>query len=515
MLKTSPCALLLVNSTRSFCCEQTRDEVRVRFAPSPTGNLHLGGLRTALYNFLFARSQGGKFVLRIEDTDQQRLVPGVVQQIEATLDRYQLFRDEGPSNSGKFGPYFQSERKATYRDAVEQLIDSGNAYRCFCTKTRLDMLRREAVRRHEVPKYDNHCRGLTDEEVKKKLESGENYAIRFKLERKEIYFEDQIFGEITQNSNEGDFILMKTDSFPTYHLANVVDDHHMQISHVIRGSEWLTSVSKHVQLYQAFGWSSPVWIHLPLLVRSSKKKLSKRDKDAFVGFYDIDRGYLPIAVLNYLCRNGSGIKDFDVSKLYTLDEMIRKFDFHLIGKRNITLDQLALDAYGYKAIQNADVDEQLVPEIMRRLQRTFPGTPAKLNVDPDYVKKVLDLFKRMNQKLCYLEQLTDSDFKYYFLRPTSPEKAVSLFDPHMISSILNGFMDCGDWNLDYIKTLASTHGIECAQIFQIIRLALIDCQSGPPIMELFEFFGKNECLKRFSTMVGMLKESNLSSTSTV
>ncbi|VBB34604.1 unnamed protein product, partial [Acanthocheilonema viteae] len=239
----------LVNFTRSFCCKQTCDEVRVRFAPSPTGNLHLGGLRTALYNFLFARSQGGKFILRIEDTDQQRLVPGAVQQIEATLDRYKLFRDEGPSNSGKFGPYLQSERKAVYRDAVEQLIDSGNAYRCFCTKTRLDMLRREAARRHEVPKYDNHCRGLTYEEVKRRLENGENYAIRFKLERKEVCFEDQIFGEITQNSNEGDFILMKTDSFPTYHLANVVDDHQMRISHVIRGSEWLTSVSKHIQLY--------------------------------------------------------------------------------------------------------------------------------------------------------------------------------------------------------------------------------------------------------------------------
>ncbi|EFO25182.2 glutamyl-tRNA synthetase [Loa loa] len=512
MLKASACTVQFISSTRNFHSRQTCDEVRVRFAPSPTGNLHLGGLRTALYNFLFARSQGGKFILRIEDTDQQRLVPGAVQQIEATLDRYELFRDEGPSNSGKFGPYLQSGRKAIYRDAVEQLIDSRNAYRCFCTKTRLDMLRREAARRHEVPKYDNHCRELTDEEVKKRLENGESYAVRFKFERKEVHFKDQIFGEITQKSSEGDFILMKTDSFPTYHLANVVDDHHMQISHVIRGSEWLTSVSKHIQLYQAFGWLSPMWIHLPLLVRNSSKKLSKRDKDAFVEFYDIDKGYLPIAVLNYLCRNGSGIQDFDLSKLYTLDEMIRKFNVYLIGKRNIMLDQLVLDAYGHKAIQNADVDKQLVPEIMKRLQRTFPEAAAELIADSDYVKKVLDLFRRTDQKLCYLEQLISSDFKYYFLRPTSPEKTLSEFDAHIVSSILSSFMDCGDWNMDYMKTLASIHGIKCPQIFRIIRLALIDCQSGPPVMELFEFFGKKECMKRFSTMIEMLKESKLSST---
>ncbi|VDK69406.1 unnamed protein product [Litomosoides sigmodontis] len=514
MLKTSVCDLQLVISARTFCSKRALD-VRVRFAPSPTGNLHLGGLRTALYNFLFARSQGGKFILRIEDTDQQRLVPGAVQQIEATLDRYELFRDEGPSNSGKFGPYLQSERKAIYQDAVEELINSGNAYRCFCTKTRLDMLRREAARRHEVPKYDNHCRALTNEEVQKKLENGENYAVRFKFERKEVHFKDQIFGEITQNSDEGDFILMKTDSFPTYHLANVVDDHQMLISHVIRGSEWLSSVSKHMQLYQAFGWSSPVWIHLPLLMRNNKKKLSKRDKDAFVEFYDIEKGYLPVAILNYLCRNGSGIRDFDASKLYALDEMIANFDYHLIGKRNIMLDQLVLDTYGHKAIQNADIDKQLVPEIMRRLQRTLPEAAAKLIADSSYVDKVLNLFKRVDQKLCYLEQLTDSDFKYYFLRPTGPEKTVSEFDPHMVSSILKGFMDCGDWNMDYIKALASTHEIECSQIFRIIRLALIDCQSGPPVIELFEFFGKEECLKRFSAMVEMVKESKLSSTSSV
>ncbi|KAM3728061.1 putative glutamate--tRNA ligase [Dirofilaria immitis] len=488
MWKTSPRFLQLINCKRHFCSKQTHDEVRVRFAPSPTGNLHLGGLRTALYNFLFARSRGGKFILRIEDTDQQRLVPGAVEQIEATLDRFKLFRDEGPSNSGKFGPYLQSQRREIYRGAAEQLIDSRYAYRCFCTEERLNMLRREAARRHEVPKYDNYCRGLTEEEVKKRLENGENYTIRFKLEEKEVFFKDQIFGEIAQKCSEGDFILMKTDSFPTYHLANVVDDHHMRISHVIRGSEWLSSVVKHIQLYQAFGWSSPLWIHLPLLVRSSNKKLSKRDKDAFVEFYDIDKGYLPIAVLNYLCRNGSGIRDFDASKLYTLEEMIRKFDVSLIGKRNIMLDQLVLDACGHKAIQDADIDKQLVPEIMRRLQRTFPEAAAELISDPNYISK------------------------YYFLQSTSPKKILSEFDALTVSSILHDIMNCDGWNMDNIKTLASMHDISCAQIFRIIRLSLIDCQSGPPVMELFKFFGRKECSKRFLAMSEMLKISKLPST---
>ncbi|VDN01701.1 unnamed protein product [Thelazia callipaeda] len=414
--------------TKSFC-RQSSNEVRVRFAPSPTGNLHLGGLRTALYNFLFARSRGGKFVLRIEDTDQERLVPGAVQQIEKTLDRYKLFRDEGPSCGGKFGPYTQSERKYFYQNAVQQLIDNGHAYRCFCSKTRLDMLRREAARRNEVPRYDNHCRALTKEEVEKKLERGESYVVRFKLEQKEMSFNDEIFGKITQKTDEGDFIVMKTNLYPTYHLANVVDDHYMQISHVIRGCEWLISVSKHLQLYH----------------------------------------------------------------------------------KRIVLDQMVLDNYGFKALQNADVDRHLVPEIIARLQRAVPEAAAEIITDSDYVKRVLHLFERTDQKFCYLEQITDSDFKYYFLRPVKAEKLLSEYDVSLTSSILKDVIGSNIWDMTYFRQLSSAHSIRYAEVFRIIRLALIDSPHGPPVMELLHFFGRKECLIRFLAMHEMLEASKLSS----
>uniref|UniRef100_A0A915BG53 Nondiscriminating glutamyl-tRNA synthetase EARS2, mitochondrial n=1 Tax=Parascaris univalens TaxID=6257 RepID=A0A915BG53_PARUN len=312
----------------------TASGVRVRFAPSPTGKMHLGGLRTALYNFLFARSHSGSFIVRIEDTDQQRTVQGAARQIEEILDHFELYRDEGPSKGGPFGPYVQSQRLNTYVDAAERLIDAGHAYRCFCSQERLKMLRREALRKRETPRYDNLCRGLSREETAARMRGGEPSVVRFKMKQKDITFQDEVFGIISQVFDEGDFVLLKSDSYPTYHLANVVDDHAMRISHIIRGMEWISSTPKHVQLYRAFDWEQPLWLHLPLITRDGSRKLSKRDEDAFVEFYREQEGYLPLAVLNFLVRNGSGIRDFRANHLYTLEEMVENFDHTTIGRRN-------------------------------------------------------------------------------------------------------------------------------------------------------------------------------------
>ncbi|KAK5980315.1 Glutamate--tRNA ligase [Trichostrongylus colubriformis] len=308
------------------------EQVRVRFAPSPTGHLHLGGLRTALYNYLFARHNKGCFILRIEDTDRARLVPESVDSIERILDHYGLHYDEGPRNGGPYGPYQQSERLPLYKNAVDQLIESGHAYRCFCSEDRLALLRKDSVRRGEIPKYDRKCRSIDDSESRSRADAGESFVVRLKLDKQNVSFEDEIFGAVDQCIDESDMVLLKSDGFPTYHLANIVDDRAMNISHVIRGVEWLSSTGKHALLYKAFGWRAPKWLHLPLITRDGKKKLSKRDKDAYVDFYEQELGVMPSAVLNLLIRNGSGISNFDSAHLYTLDEMIANFDEHCIGR---------------------------------------------------------------------------------------------------------------------------------------------------------------------------------------
>ncbi|PNF34521.1 hypothetical protein B7P43_G10725 [Cryptotermes secundus] len=226
-------------------------EVRVRFAPSPTGHLHLGGLRTAFYNYLFAKSHGGKFILRIEDTDQSRIVPDAVDKFENDLEWVGIVPDESPSVGGPYGPYKQSERLSLYRNQVKSILEKGEGYYCFCTDRRLDLLRREALRARQVPRYDNRCRHLSEEEVKERLDRGDNYCIRFKLMSDEEAFEDLVYGRISYNValNEGDPVIIKSDGYPTYHFANVVDDHFMKISHVLRGVEWQISTSKHILLY--------------------------------------------------------------------------------------------------------------------------------------------------------------------------------------------------------------------------------------------------------------------------
>ena len=280
-------------------------KVRTRFAPSPTGYMHVGNLRTALYAYLLAKKNDGDFILRIEDTDRERTVDGAINIIYSTLKKAGIYWDEGPDIGGNFGPYIQSERMSFFKDYALQLVEKGHAYYCFCNKERLDELKDLQKASGTPPKYDGHCRNLSSEEIQKNLEAGLPYVIRQKMPREgSTTFQDEVFGEITfENSDLDDQILIKSDGMPTYNFANVVDDHLMEISHVIRGSEYLSSTPKYNLLYEAFGWEKPVYIHCSPVMKNATEKLSKRNGDAT--FEDLfSKGYLPQAIVNYIALLG-------------------------------------------------------------------------------------------------------------------------------------------------------------------------------------------------------------------
>ncbi|NXS14072.1 SYEM protein, partial [Neodrepanis coruscans] len=305
--------------------------------PTITGFLHLGGLRTALYNYIFAKKHRGTFILRVEDTDQNRVVPGAAEGIEDMLDWAGIPPDESPRRGGPCGPYLQSLRLELYRGACAALLDSGAAYRCFCSPQRLELLRREALRSQQTPRYDNRCRHLSAADVAQKVSQGLDHVVRFQLQKGVEPFQDLVYGwnrhEVAEV--EGDPVILKGDGFPTYHLANVVDDHYMGVTHVLRGAEWLTSTSKHLLLYRAFGWEPPQFGHLPLLLNKDGGKLSKRQGDIFLERFARD-GFLPEALLDIVTNCGSGFAEKQMGR--TLEELISQFDIGRITTHYALLD---------------------------------------------------------------------------------------------------------------------------------------------------------------------------------
>ena len=333
--------------------------VRVRFAPSPTGYLHVGGLRTALYNYLFARKNNGKFILRIEDTDRNRYVEGAVEKLISSLKWCGLEYDEGPDVEGQYGPYMQSERLALYKQHAQQLVDAGKAYYCFCTPERLEALREDQQRR-KLPqaKYNKLCLSLSKKEIDEKLSSGIQHVIRLNVEPdQKIIFDDIIRGKIEfESNNVDDQVLIKGDGYPTYHLANVVDDHLMEISHVIRGEEWLSSTPKHVLLYNFFGWEKPHFAHLPLLLNPDRSKLSKRQGDVAVEDYR-DKGYLKDALVNFVALLGWNAGDDQ--EFYYIDELIQKFSLEKVNKSGAVFDLEKLNWLNAEHLRKKSNDELL------------------------------------------------------------------------------------------------------------------------------------------------------------
>ncbi|PKK90886.1 MAG: glutamate--tRNA ligase [Candidatus Wallbacteria bacterium HGW-Wallbacteria-1] len=315
---------------------------RVRFAPSPTGYVHVGSLRTALYNYLYARRNKGTLILRIEDTDQKRYVEGAVENLLSSMEWAGITFDEGPSQGGDFGPYYQSQRLELYKKHCQTLLDSGHAYRCFCTPERLEKLRAELMSQGKDSMYDGNCRALSSDEVSQRMANGEKSVVRLAMPvGEQISWKDIIRGEVTFDSSLiDDQVLVKSDGFPTYHLANVIDDHCMEITHVIRGEEWVSSTPKHLVLYKAFGWTPPQFAHLPLLLNSDRSKLSKRQGDVAVEDYR-NKGYLPESLVNFIAL--LGWYPGDDREIFTLDELTETFSLEKVSKSGSVFDTAKLD----------------------------------------------------------------------------------------------------------------------------------------------------------------------------
>jgi len=508
-------------------------ETRVRFAPSPTGPLHMGGVRTALFNYLFAKRHGGKMILRIEDTDQTRFVPGAEDYIKESLAWTGIEFDEGTGGQGKFGPYKQSERKDIYTRYIQELIDNGKAYYAFDTSESLDKIRKEYEARGERFMYNYATRkqldnslALNPEETKEKLASGVPYVVRFKIpENQEVVMNDIIRGKVVVNSNTlDDKVLMKSDGLPTYHLANIVDDHLMQISHVIRGEEWLPSLPLHYLLYEAFGWDKPQFAHLPLIMKPvGKGKLSKRDGAKF-GFpvfplqwkepktgevyagYRED-GYFPESFVNLLAL--LGWNPGTEQEIFTMDELIQIFDLERVNKSGAKFDPEKAKWFQHQHLQRKSLDELVdlfIPLLQEKLGYTIEGKAIR-----DYSKKVIELLK---ERATFVKDFWNQG-NFFFVAPSEyAPKAVKKQwkeqTPDLMLEVIEVLQNIDDFTAGNIKEKLSEwitgKEIGFGKVMQPLRLSLVGDLKGPDLFVIMEMLGKDEVIKRIQTAVEKIQK---------
>lgn len=477
--------------------------IRTRIAPSPTGrDIHIGNLYTALINWAWAKKNNGKFIIRIEDTDQARLVPGSEERIINSLKNYNLSADESPLDGGDYGPYRQSQRLDIYKKHVQTLIDNGTAYYCTCSKERLDQVRKEQQAAKQIPRYDRHCLDR-QEEVKKEIAEGKHYVIRLKVPDKEIIFTDLIRGEIKISGKDmDDQVLLKSDGFPTYHLAVVIDDHLMQISHIIRAEEWLPSTPKHVLLYQAFGWQLPIFCHLPILRNPDKSKLSKRKNPVWASWY-LDQGILPEAMLNYLAL--MGWTHPDQKDIFGLEEFIDKFDLKDINTTGPIFDFEKLKWMNGKYIREKLSDETLLTRLKKYL--TIEISDAVLSKVLPLIKERLELLSDVNNLLAFLNpdqtidieevrkqtkgKKSDEDIKILLLALRDKLNSDQQFSPGSIET------DIRD-----LKAKFSQWGGQ--DYFMTIRVVTTAFAITPPLFESMEILGKDLVLKRVDMVLSQL-----------
>lgn len=499
--------------------------VRVRFAPSPTGPLHIGGVRTALFNYLFAKKHKGTFVLRIEDTDQNRYVEGAEQYIVESLDWCGIPYDEGPGKNEKFGPYRQSERKALYKTYADKLISEGKAYYAFDTAEELDTHRKEHEANGKTFIYNWHNRmklknslALSAEEVQAKLDSGEDYVIRFKSPQDEILeLNDMIRGDIKIDTNTlDDKVLFKSDGMPTYHLANIVDDHLMEITHVIRGEEWLPSLALHHLLYQAFGWESPEFAHLPLILKpTGKGKLSKRDGDK-LGFpvfpltwkdpksneesrgYRED-GYFAEAVVNFLAF--LGWNPGTEQELFNMQELIQAFDIKNVNKSGARFDPEKTKWFNHQYMQQQSNED---------LAKTFKASREELStIDDAYIALVIGLIK---ERATFVSDFWNLSH-YFFVTPESydekaSKKALKEGTSDIlkeVKNIINNIEEFGVETLqNHIKGWITENNIGFGKVMMPLRLALVGALQGPDVFDIMFMIGKDETIKRIDNLLNTL-----------
>ncbi|XP_001352579.3 probable glutamate--tRNA ligase, mitochondrial [Drosophila pseudoobscura] len=476
-------------------------QVRVRFAPSPTGQLHLGGLRTALYNFLYARHLGGKFLLRIEDTDQTRLVPGASERLVEDLLWAGIEIDEGPGFGGRHGPYVQSQRTDIYSKAIKKLLQNGTAYRCFCTERRLELLRKEALRTRQVPRYDNKCRHLPAADVESLLAQGAPHCIRFKLTEHEEPLEDLVYGSVQHNvsDNEGDPVVIKSDHFPTYHFANVVDDHLMGITHVLRGVEWQISTTKHLLLYKAFGWQPPKFGHLPLLVNADGTKLSKRQGDIGIQHFR-ERGYFPLSLVNYVVSAGGGFqhKAHAKQQLLSLQELCQQFEMERVNAHPSRLSPELLDDLNRLEIGQRLAEPESRLELVKQVQELVKKAyPEHSNLDLAEAH-IVDVLNWSSQRLTLLQDLTSSKLSFLWVKPSNFElKDLSLEQLISLITELDTLQDFQKDELNVkLKNFAKTEGLKFPLMMKTLRAALSGLKEGPGVAEMMEILGKSVALDR-------------------
>ncbi|MDP2731326.1 MAG: glutamate--tRNA ligase [Dehalococcoidales bacterium] len=486
------------------------EPVRVRFAPSPTGHPHVGNIRTAMFNWLFARHTGGKFILRIEDTDVARRVEGAVESIMDGLRWLGLDWDEGPGVGGDYGPYFQSQRLELYRRAAESLLAQGNAYCCYCSPERLEEMRKEQARLKQPPGYDRLCRGLSAEERAEKEAEGITPVVRFRVPLDgETIFDDLIWGTVVfENSTLDDFVLLKSDGYPTYHLANVVDDNAMEISHVIRAEEWISSTPRHLLLYQALGLEPPQFVHHPMILGPDRAKLSKRHGAVSITEYR-EHGYLPETMFNFLALIGWSLDD--KTELMTRQELIDNFSLSRIGKTGAIFNRDKLDWMNGVYIRRLSTDDftrQGLPFLDRGLP---PEVKRPLSVD--YVKEIMPLVQERAKTLAELPGLVD----FFFVDELHYD--VNLLLPKEMSrervaealEISRQRMDKGgpfdNESLEALfRSLAEELGVKTGQLFGALRGAVTGRKASPPLFQTMAVLGRERCQKRIQSALHKLSE---------
>lgn len=481
-------------------------KVRTRFAPSPTGRMHVGNLRTALYAYLITKHEGGDFILRIEDTDQERYVEGAVEIIYRTLKETGLIHDEGPDKDGGCGPYVQSERQAQgiYLEYAKQLIDKGEAYYCFCDKERLDSLRK-TVAGKEITVYDKHCLHLSKEEVEAKLATGVPYVIRQNIPNEgTTSFEDEIYGKIeVPNSELDDMILIKSDGYPTYNFANVVDDHLMGITHVVRGNEYLSSSPKYNRLYAAFGWDVPVYVHCPLITNEEHKKLSKRCGHS--SYEDlIEQGFVTEAVVNYVAL--LGWCPSDNREIFSLEELVEAFDYHHMNKSPAVFDMGKLRWMNGEYIKAMDFD--------KFYERALPYLKEAIHKDLDLkkiasqVKTRIEVFPEIKELIDFYEEVPEYDTQMYCHKKMKTTEETSLNLLKEVLPLLEAQDDySNDALFEALVAFGKEHGYKTGYIMWPIRTALSGKQTTPAgATEILEILGKEESIKRIHAAIEKLEK---------
>ncbi len=489
--------------------EDDMTKIRTRYAPSPTGMMHVGNLRTALYEFLIARHEGGDFILRIEDTDQERFVEGATELIYRTLEKAGLVHDEGPDKDGGYGPYVQSERVKTgiYMKYARELIDKGEAYYCFCDKERLASLKTEVVEGKEITVYDKHCLGLSKEEVEANLAAGRPYVIRQNNPTEgATTFHDELYGDITvENAELDDMILIKSDGYPTYNFANVVDDHVMHITHVVRGNEYLSSSPKYQRLYDAFGWESPVYVHLPLITGEDHKKLAKRSGNASFIFEEmVKNGFLAEAVVNYIALLGWSPEDN--REIFSLEELIRDFDYHRISKSPAVFDYAKLKWMNGEYLKA--MDEDLFYEMAEPYLKQAIRKELDLKKIAAMVKTRIEVFPDIPALVDFFEELPQYDPAMYAHKKMKTDQASSL---EVLTELLPRLEALEDYSNEALcQALAAyveERGCKNGYVMWPVRTAVSGKQTTPAgATEIMEILGKEESLSRIRKGIALLQK---------